>query len=104
MTLGKEIEKAVAVVIANHYKVERDIVKTLRSNKIPAGKTYVERIPLTIEHTGTREGRNAKISIDGCPRTYTIDQLYYRGQRAQPWAVNKKPAWTISVTDPGIKP
>jgi hypothetical protein len=96
MDIGDAIKKAVESAIEGHYKQDREVTKIVRAKTIKDRQHLTEMFPLRVEHIGHRTGRDAVITIDGCPRRFEVKQRTYEGQRNN-WQKGAKARWDVQM-------
>jgi hypothetical protein len=109
-SLKEHVQAAVSSSLAEFFEIQeaqyrkhRDEDRKARKKGIKkVGDGWEERYPLVIQHFATIYGRDARVSIEGCDRSFHIYQNANRPLfKRNGMALSDKPQWHVRMMDMG---
>jgi hypothetical protein len=95
--LSRSIQAAVAEVLEEHYKTAKDVTKIVRAKMLKEDSVFTEMFPIRVVHKGTEKGRDAAISMDGCPLVFSVLQVNPQRKRSWQTRLDAVPSWNVYV-------
>lgn len=100
------VHAAIVSAIDKHYTFTTTATNIVRAKKIGKGAKHTEMFPIRIDHRGTDFGRDATISMDGCTRSFKVEQDPNRPQHKRSWQtkLSSPPRWSVWINNEGGSP